>query len=217
MIDWIDANATAIAASSAFALLIVTAFYAWVTFKLLNEAIRSRISASTPKVVAYLRLNEVHSKGVSLHIANLAQAAAQNVTAKIEKVTEWPDQFELSDSEMLRDISYLQPNEVLKYDLGMGPDLLKDGEPAVFFVSITFESIDNRKIDFEGHLSVKSVMGHGVWLNYGLHDIACKLEKISKTLNDFTGFKRLRVDTYNSSDRKQAREDADAARKQKNV
>lgn len=114
------------------ALLLVTAFYAWVTYRLLGETLQSRLSANQPRVVAYFRVNEVHPNIVQLHIANLSGAAATEVSASIEKTTEWPEQFDLQDSKILRDLSFMRPHEVLKLDLGIGPDLFRNKVPAEF-------------------------------------------------------------------------------------
>ena len=60
MLDVLNANAGAIAAVATAALLLVTAFYAWVTYRLFGESRQTRLMSSTPRIVAYLRVNEVH-------------------------------------------------------------------------------------------------------------------------------------------------------------
>ena len=206
MLELINQNAGAIAAVAASALLVVTAFYAWATFRLLAESKQSRVLATTPKIVGYLRAHEVHSNIVQLCIPNLSTAAACGVTASITTTTSWPDPFDLDSSKILRDLSYMSPQEVLKFDVGIGPDLFKDNVPAIFNFTIHFDSLDGRSFSFTGDLRVESVAGHGTWQIYGIDDVVKRLKDISETLKSFTGFKRLRVDTFTSSDREVERE-----------
>lgn len=201
MIDALNANAGFITASATVALLLVTAFYAWTTYLLVSEARQSRLSASQPRVVGYLRPNEVHSNIVQLHVANLSGAAATQVTAQIEKSTEWPEIFDLQDSRILRDLSFLRPHEVLKFDLGMGPGLFRDGVAAEFRMVIAYSSIDGREFSFEDLLRVESVEGHARWQIFGIDDVARRLGEISKSLQGFTGAERMRVETYDAADR----------------
>jgi hypothetical protein len=206
MIEALNQNAGAVTGLATVALLLVTAFYACTTYQLLSETKQSRLSANQPRVVAYLRVHEVHLNIVQLHIANLSGAAATAVSASIEKTTEWPDRFDLQDSKILRDLSFMRPHEVLTFDLGMGPDLFRDNVPAEFRMVIGFSSLDGRAFSFEGVLRVESVEGHAHWRIYTIDDVARRLKDIADTLNGFTGFRRLRVETYDAADREAERE-----------
>jgi hypothetical protein len=203
MIGYLNQNAGAVTGLATIALLVVTGWYAWTTRALLREAQQSRLMASEPRVVAYLRAHKVHSEIVQLCIANLSGAAAIGVSASVDKVTEWPARFDFGDTKILRDLAFLRPHEVVKFDLGMGPDLFRDNEPAVFQAAVRFESLDGRHFSFENALSVESVAGFASWRVYGIDDVARRLEEIAKTLAGFSGFKRLKVETYNSSDREE--------------
>lgn len=203
MIEYLNHNAGGVTAIATIALLVVTGWYAWTTRALLNEAQQSRLLEGEPRVVAYLRAHEVHSNIVQLCIANLSGAAATGVSASLDKVTEWPGRFDFGDSKILRDLSFMRPHEVVKFDLGMGPDLFRNDEPAVFHAVIRFDSLDGRHFSFENTLTIESVAGFASWRIYGIDDVARRLEEISKTLAGFTGFKRLKVDTYNTADREE--------------
>lgn len=203
MIEYLNTNAGAATALATVALLFVTGWYAWTTRALLKEAERARLSGGEPRVVAYLRVHEVHTNMVQLCVANLSGAAAAGVTASIAKITEWPDPFSLQDSRLLRDLRFLRPHEVLRFDMDSGPELFRGEEPAVFEMQIAFESLDGRKFAFTDTLKVESVTGHGNWRIYGIDDVARRLKDISDTLNGFTGFKRLRVETYDAHDREE--------------
>lgn len=201
MIEYLNHNAGAVTGLATIALLLVTGWYAWTTRALLMEAQQSRLMAGEPRIVAYLRAHEVHSNIVQLCIANLSGAAAIGVSASVDKVTEWPARFDFSDSKILRDLSFMRPHEVVKFDLGMGPDLFQNDEPAVFQAAIRFDSLDGRRFSFDSTLKVESVAGFASWRIYGIDDVARRLEEISKTLAGFTGFKRMQVDTYSAADR----------------
>jgi hypothetical protein len=201
MIDYLNHNAGAVTALTTIALLLVTGWYAWTTRALLRETRQSRLMAGEPRVVAYLRVHEVHTNLVQLCVANLSRAAAVGVTASLKKVTEWPEPFDLQDSRVLRDLKFMRPNEVLRFDLGAGPELFRGEETAVFEAHIDFQSLDGRKFSFDDTLTVESVTGHGNWRIYGIDDVARHLDKISQTLKGFTGFQRLRVETYDAHDR----------------
>lgn len=201
LLNFLNENSSAVTALATLALLLVTAFYAWITFKLLGEARTSRVMAGEPRVVAYLRIHKVHSNIVQLHVSNLSSAAASDVTARIEKVTDWPERFDLQDSKILRDLSFMRPHEVLTFDLGLGSDLFKDGTPATFRINIAYSGLDGRAFMFENDLRVESVEGHSHWQIYSIDDVARRLKEIADTLKGFTGFQRLRVETYTAQDR----------------
>jgi hypothetical protein len=205
VISFLNENAGAVTALVTVALLLVTAFYAWTTYKLVDETRQSRLFASQPRVVAYLRANEVHANIVQLCIANLSGAAASGVSASIAKETEWPTTFYFENSAILRDLKFLRPHEILKFDLGMGPDLFRDKVPAVFKATIKYADLDGRAFVFEDTLKVESVEGHSHFQIYGIDDVARRLMDISETLKSFTGFRRLRVETFDKSDREAER------------
>lgn len=214
MVDFLNHQASAIAAISTSALLIVTAFYAWVTYRLLHETKLTRLYDTTPRVVAYLRIHEVHSNLVQLCIGNLSRSPACKVSAKVVKVTEWPVPFDLDESTILRDINYLSPGEILRFDMG-GPDLFRDKKPAIFDCSIVYSDFFDRSFEFQKLLKVESVTGFGAWQVYGLDDIARRLKDISKTLDSFGGLKKIKVDVFSSSDRKKERDARDAERRKR--
>lgn len=204
MIQFLNANAPAVTTLATVALLFVTGWYAFITHSMLGEARRSRLLASEPRVVAYLRAHAVHSNLVQVCVANLSGAPAVGVTAELTRLTAWPAKFDLQDSPLLRDISFVRSQEVIKFDLGFGPDLFRDEQPAEFNIAIRFSGLDGREFRFENPLKVESVLGPN-WKVYGLDDIARRLQEISDTLKSFTGFKRLKVETYDSADRSQER------------
>jgi hypothetical protein len=203
MIEFLNQNSGAVTGLATVALLCVTGWYAFTTRALLKEAQQSRLLASEPRVVAYLRTHKVHSNIVQLCIANLSRAAAVGVSASIEKLTEWPVDFDLQESKILRDLSFMSAHEVLKFDLGAGPELFRGSETAVFRVQMSFKSLDGRAFSFAETLNVESVTGHGTWRIYGIDDVARRLEEIGKTLKGFAGFQRLKVETYDSRDRQE--------------
>lgn len=206
IIDTLNDNAGAVTGVATAALLLVTAFYAWTTHRLFKEAKVTRLLAGEPRVVAYLRVNEVHSNIVQMHIANLSTAAAIGVSAQLERLTDWPTEFYFENSKILRDISYLRPHEVLKFDLGVGPSLFRDKEPARFRIKIGYVSLDGRAFKFDRELYIESVEGHSHFRIYSIDDVARRLEDIAKTLQSFAGFKRMQVDTFTSQDRRKERE-----------
>lgn len=200
MIDFLNDNAGAVTALATVALLLVTGWYAYTTWALLHEAKQSRLLAGEPRVVAYLRPHEVHSNIVQLLISNLSAAPAVRVTAKIDKTTGWPATFDLENSKILRDLAFVRPHEVMKLDLGFGPDLFNEEMGAVFQIRIDFAGLDERAYVFEDTLSVDSVLGPS-WKIYGLDDVARRLKEISDTLQGLAGSKRIKVEIYDSGDR----------------
>ncbi|MBB5044994.1 hypothetical protein [Shinella fusca] len=203
VMQFLNTNTGAITGLATVALLLVTGWYAWTTRALLKEAQQTRLMASEPRVVAYLRVHEIHGNIVQLCIANLSAAAATGVSASVDKVTDWPTKFDFGDIKILRDLSFLRPHEVLRFDLGYGPNLFHDGQPAVFKAAIKYESLDGRPFTFEDTLQVESVAGFGNWRVYGIDDVARRLEEISKTLSAFSGGRRLNVDSFSAADWKE--------------
>lgn len=211
MIDFLNSNSGAVTALTTVALLFVTGWYAFITNSMLGEAKTSRLLAGEPRVVAYLRAHDVHSNLVQLCIANLSGASAVEVTARLRRQTDWPDKFDLQDSPLLRDISFVRPQEVVRFDLGWGPTLFRDQQPAEFLIVIDFSGLDGRRFKFETVLKVESVMGPS-WKVYGLDDVARRLQEISDTLKSFAGFKRLKVETYTAKDRTDEHQQREPAR-----
>ncbi len=203
MVVYLNQNAGAVTALATIALLLVTGWYAWTTSALLKEARQTRLLSNQPRIVAYLRVHEVHTNIVQLCIANLSSAAAIGVSASIHKVAEWPEPFDLQDSKILRDLSFMRPHEVLKFDLGHGPDLFKEEIPATFKATINYISLDGRAFSNEHTLAVESVTGHSHWHIHGIDDVARRLKDISDTIKAFTGFNRLKVETFDANDRAQ--------------
>lgn len=206
MVESLNANAGAVTALVTLALLLVTGFYAWTTFDLLKEARQSRLQASEPRVVAYFRVNEVHSNIVQMHIANLSGAAATDVTAAIEKITSWPSRFSLENSKILRDLRFMRPHEVLKFDVGMGDELFEDGVPAEFQATISYSSLDGRSFVFSDRLRVESVDGFSHFRIYSMDDVARRLQEISDAFRGVIASGRIRAETYDTEDRDNERE-----------
>jgi hypothetical protein len=201
VLHFLNDNSGAITGLTAILLMFITGYYTWTTHLLFAEARITRLSAGEPRVVAYLRIHEVQSNIVQLCVANLSGAAAKDVSARIEKITEWPDRFDLQDSKILRDLSYLRPNEVIKLDLAVGPDLFRGDDVAVFAIQISYAALDGRKFNFAESLKGESVTGFGTWRVYTVDDIARRMDEISKTLASFSRNTRLKVDTFTSEDR----------------
>jgi len=200
LLQLLNQNAGAVTALATVAILTVTAFYAFTTHLLFREAKVSRLLAGEPRVVAYLRSSTVHSGIVQLCIANLSGAAATAVSAQLERVTEWPEEFYFENSKILRDLSFLRSHEVLTFDLGVGPDLFRNGVPASFQIVISYKSLDGRDFTFDAALLVESVEGHSGFLTYTIDDMARRLKDIADTLKGYTGFKRIRVETFDAKD-----------------
>lgn len=213
VIDFLNQNSGAVTAIATVSLLLVTGWYAFTTWALLREAKQSRLLAGEPRVVAYLRVHEVHPTIVQLWISNLSGAPAIGVSAIMEKTTGWPATFDLHDSTILRDLSFVRPQEVLKFDLGFGPDLFSDDQGAIFEITIRFSSLDGRTFTFSNVLKVESVVGPS-WKIYGIDDVARSLKDISGTLKDIAGSRRLKVETYDANDRKKEVEAREKLREQ---
>lgn len=215
MLQFLNDNSGAITGLTAILLMFITGYYTWTTHLLFAEARATRLSASEPRVVAYLRVHEVHSNIAQLCIANLSGAAATNVTARIDKITEWPDRFDLQDSKILRDLSYLRPNEVIKLDLAVGPDLFRGDDVAEFAIEISYAALDGRRFNFSETLRGESVAGHGTWRVHTIDDIARRMGEISKTLAGFSRNTRLKVETFTSTDRQREAEELDRLREER--
>lgn len=204
MFEYLNHNGGAVTALATVALLAVTGWYAFTTWALLSETKRSRILAGEPRVVGYLRAHPVHANIVQLCIANLSSAPAVGVSCQIEKISDWPEQFDLENSPILRDLSFVRAQEVVSFDLGFGPDLFVDDRGASFAFAASFAGLDGRTFDFRATLNVDSVVGPS-WKIYGVDDIARRLQDISDTLRGLTGHKRMQVDVFDSTDREHQR------------
>jgi len=200
---FLNQNSGAIVALSTAVLLVITSFYALTTYFLLREAKRSREWSSHPKVVAYLRLHSVHPIMVQLHIANLAGAAAIEVSVSIEKLTDWPPELAFEKSNFLKELEYLHPNEIVKSDIGRGPEMFKDGEAAKLRCRIIYKSLNNKQFEFVSELSVATLKNLGNSKIYGIDDVARQLKEIADVMKRVANFDSLKKDDALRSSRRQ--------------
>ena len=71
-------------------LLICTAVYTVINYKMLKESRATRLQKITPNIVAYLSTTEIHGSGtLILHITNIGEGVARNVKCEIYKDFEW--------------------------------------------------------------------------------------------------------------------------------
>ena len=71
-------------------LLICTAVYTVINYKMLKESKATRLQKITPNIVAYLSTTEIHGSGtLILYITNIGEGVARNVKCEIYKDFEW--------------------------------------------------------------------------------------------------------------------------------
>ena len=71
-------------------LLICTAVYTVINYKMIKESKATRLQKITPNIVAYLSTTEIHGSGtLILYITNIGEGVARNVKCEIYKDFEW--------------------------------------------------------------------------------------------------------------------------------
>jgi hypothetical protein len=182
------------------ALVVITAFYAWATFRILraNEAVVAAMQAQTeaqlrPYVIAYAA-PRIGTTLMCLHIENQGRSAAQNLRLTMDK-NFYPN-AEKNEHENLAKLSAfkepirsLAPGARITFNLGVGHKILRSGPddlcPQVFSVHAEYDLgtkhyTDNNTVDLRPLVHSAVVFD----------PVAQELEKLRKALEGFVNAKR---------------------------
>lgn len=98
-------------------LLICTAVYTVINYKMLKESKATRLQKITPNIVAYLSTPEINGGNVLiLYITNIGEGVARNVKCKVNKDFEWIEGDPLSNRGIFKTgIEVFPPQYKLKY------------------------------------------------------------------------------------------------------
>lgn len=211
------------AALATVAIALLTGLLAKETWALrniqLNQIEQIRKGAIKPSVGVYLRPSPHSIQFLDLIIKNNGKGTAQNVKFKIVNLNRRNKEgYELIKDKLIKfniiknGISTLGANEdrltLFASYSEMSSEIGKEKTSSIKFkIEVSFKDVEDKGykdkfvFDFSEYSDMVKIGG-----KEPIYKISDELEKISKTLNNYTGFKKLKVDTYNSNDRKEESE-----------
>lgn len=191
-----------------------TLVYAILTWRLTAENIRMRKAHTEPNVSVYLQQNRAGLHFFDLIVRNIGSGAAYNVTFKVLEEFDVPEEKKLSQIGFIQDgINYMPPDYHLKsYFLNFLGHFDKIIDKNIK-VQIFYENVKKEKISEVILLNMSQYKGVRGLGEDPLDKMAKALESIRTNINHIaSGFKHLRVDTFDSGDRAKIMEEYEKGR-----
>lgn len=175
-------------------LVIATIVYVYYTYKLVQEARKTREIGMKPHIIMYLDYSEVNPSNRYLTIENVGKGVARNVQFRLIKDMEFvtKNDIKVADRKFLeKTYTYFPPEYCLKYYLFNFSNNSEEKMNDSIEVKCSYEDIFNQKTTEIFDLKFRNGFGAGKLSppdNYiGL--ISYRLEKIEKILNKWITIK----------------------------
>lgn len=175
-------------------LVIATIVYVYYTYKLVQEARKTREIGMKPHIIMYLDYSEVNPSNRYLTIENVGKGVARNVQFRLIKDMEFvtKSDIKVADRKFLeKTYTYFPPEYCLKYYLFNFSNNSEEKMNDSIEVKCSYEDIFNQKTTEIFDLKFRNGFGAGKLSppdNYiGL--ISYRLEKIEKILNKWITIK----------------------------
>ena len=205
-LDFLNTNSGAFSVLFSLLVTAATIFYAILTRRLVQETTQMREAQTEPSVVVRIEPHEYHLNLVMLVIENAGSGAAFDVRLKADPDFRVESKTPLSSLGFFKHgFRYLAPRYKTQTYLinliGKGDEIEK-GDTLRFDVTVSYKAASGRRyehvypIDF---LHLVGVLGVGT---PPPAEIASSLKKIAESVAQWErGWKRLKVETFNSGDR----------------
>ena len=145
VITWLNTNSGAITAIATVVLVGITAFYAWVTKKMLEENRQLRLDAHKPEIAIYLRSHPARIVLKFLCVENIGAGAAHDVRFRTDLSFTPDGKDSLENVRFLKEgINYLQPGgkrECLLASIVEHPELTDK----LLDISVTYKDLVNKE------------------------------------------------------------------------
>jgi hypothetical protein len=202
MIEFLKENQWLITLSFAFAVMISTAVYAFLTWKLVNETRRMRKAQTDPEIsVSLVQNDKATIEFIELVIENIGLGPAYGIKFEVIKDFTLSNRM-LSEVGFIKNgISYFSPKQPMKLSVA---SFIHDKELAdksielkVIYSNSIAEQFTRKFILNFSQFSFFTQVGFPPLIKIAEH-----LKSIASNLSDITsGFRKLKIDIYDSKDR----------------
>jgi hypothetical protein len=183
---------------------IATIIYAVLTIILVKETRKLREVQAEPEIVCYLQESRYVMMALDLIVKNIGGSTAFNINWDYDKdaplLTRARTDF--NKLRFFKGIDQFSPGQEYRTFFAMGYDLLKEPEISPMELNLDYQNRGNKKFTRKFYLDPMRDEGRTFIGGEPLNKIADNLEKVARNLDHFsTGFKKLKVDVFNSIDR----------------
>lgn len=184
---------------------IATVVYAILTIILVKETIKLRQVQTEPEIVVYLQISEALPNIFDIVVRNIGGGTAYNLQWEFNRdaILAKERGSRLNEQNFFtKGCDYFAPGQVYYSAFGRGPELLKKPFPPPLLLQVSYKNRRRIKYHREYNLDPMQFYGRSTISGLGLREMAQSLKGIKKDLGHVvSGFSRLNINTYNSSDR----------------
>ncbi len=180
-----------------------TVVYAFLTWRLSTETIKVRKAHTEPNVSVFLEQNRASIHFFDLIVKNIGSGPAYDVAFKVLEEFEIPKERKLSQIDFIREgIRYMPPNYLIRcYFLTFLGNYEKIIDKNIR-IQVTYKNANKDNLSEVINLNMSQFKGIQTLGEDPLNKIAKSIESIQKDVGNIaSGYKHLRVNTYDSGDR----------------
>lgn len=180
-----------------------TVVYAFLTWRLSAETIKMRKAQTEPKVSIYLEQNRASIHFLDLIVKNIGSAPAYDVNFKVLEEFDIPKERKLSQIGFIQaGIHYMPPDYQIK---SFFLTFLGNYEKIIdknIKIQVAYKNVNKESMSEVINLNMSQFKGIQTLGEDPINKIAKSIESIQKDIGDIaSGYKYLRVDTYDTEDR----------------
>ena len=214
MIDTILQNEKLVTLIFSGAVALSTIVYAFLTWRLSAETIKMRKAHTEPNVSVYLEQNRASIHFLDLIVKNIGSGPAYDVTFKVLEEFDVPKEKKLSQIGFIQEgIRYMPPDYLIRcYFLGFlgNYDQIIDKN---IKIQVSYKNANGENISETISLNMSQFKGIQTLGEDPFNKIAKSIESIQKDIGHIaSGYRHLRVDTYDSDDRAKIKEEYEKQR-----
>jgi hypothetical protein len=191
-----------------------TLIYACLTWKLSSETIKMRKAHTEPNVSVHLEQNRASIHFLDLIVKNIGSGPAYDVTFEVLEEFDVPKEKKLSQIGFIQEgIRYMPPDYFVRcYFLGFLGNYDKIIDKNIK-IRVSYKNANKENISEIINLNMSQFKGIQTLGEDPLNKIAKSIEAVGKDVHHIaSGFKHLRVDTYDSEDRAKINEEYEKQR-----
>ncbi|PXV70123.1 hypothetical protein C8C78_101120 [Halanaerobium congolense] len=202
IIQFINNNSGVIALFFSGVVAISTVVYSVLTSKLVSETIKMREVETEPDISVIVQPRKEFINFIDLIIENIGNGPAYNISFEVSKDFIIPSDEKLSELPIMKKIEYMAPSQKIQFFLA---SMIDDKDnPKKFTITANYENKNGKEYTSEYIVDFNKFKGLTQLGKPDSYKIANNIEKIRKDFHNlYTGFKRLKIETYNKEDRKE--------------
>ncbi|HKL43368.1 MAG TPA: hypothetical protein VJ962_12375 [Clostridia bacterium] len=182
-----------------------TVVYSILTSKLVSETIKMRKVETEPELSVIIQPREEFISFIDLIIKNIGNGPAYDISFDISKEFITPADKKLSKLPIMKDINYMAPSQKIQFFLANMVDK-KEENPSQFKITAYYKNKNGNTYKSEFEIDFNKFKGMSQLGKPDLYKIANNIENLRKDFHKlYSGFKRLKVETYDKQDREDER------------